>query len=353
MSQPKVIVITGAGGRIAYSLIPLVCEGKIFGKDQPIHLKLVEVPVAMQRLEGVRLEIEDCAYPLVSKCEAFSSVESGMLDADVVILLGGFPRKPGMERKDLIAANTEIIQEHAQGIESFAKRDVKVLVVANPANTNALTAATVAKSIPRKNFSCLTRLDEERLKNLVSKRVNETSRDCNVTASDVKNVCIFGNHSATQVPSTEAGYVNFGIQKTPISSLCDDAWLANELCPQVQQRGATVMNAQGASSAMSAASAITKHLADWLGPEIPSNYFSMGVPSEGNPYGVPEGLFYSFPCRRLAEPGEYEIVGGMNLTTSTIEKMSITTKELSEEKQDALSSTSIKTASAAAAPQPF
>merc|ERR1719506_993261 len=312
----KVITITGAGGRIAYALIPLIAQGGIFGKE-PIHLKLLEVPAAMQRLEGVRLELEDCAFPLLYTCEITSDVEEAMSDADVVILLGGFPRKPGMERKELIQANTEIIKEHAQGIESFAKRNVHVLIVANPANTNALTASSIAKSIPIQNFTCLTRLDEERLKNLICQKVKAVDSSSTVVASDVKDVCIFGNHSATQVPSIEAGYIDFGMQKKTITSLCQSEWLSNELTPQVQQRGATVMNAQGASSAMSAASAIAKHLADWLGPEIPTRYFSMGVPSDGNRYGVPDGLFYSFPCRRLPESGEYEIVNGIELTQDT------------------------------------
>ena len=255
-----------------------------------------------------------------------------MRDSDVVILLGGFPRKPGMERKDLIQANTEIIKEHARGIESFAKRDVHVLVVANPANTNALTASSVAKSIPIENFTCLTRLDEERLKNLISQKIISENSSSTVIASDVKDVCIFGNHSATQVPSTEAGYVDFGIQKTPISSLCQAEWLMDELTSKVQQRGAVVMNAQGASSAMSAASAITKHLKDLLGPEVPTTLFSMGVYSDGNQYGIPEGLFYSFPCRRLQKPGSYEIVNEINVSSKINEKILTSAKELMEEK---------------------
>ena len=255
-----------------------------------------------------------------------------MRDADVVILLGGFPRKPGMERKDLIQANTDIIKVHANGIESFAKRDVHVLIVANPANTNALTASSVAKSIPIQNFTCLTRLDEERLKNLICQKIKAEDSSSTVIASDVKDVCIFGNHSATQVPSTEAGYVDSGMQKTPVSSLCQAEWLLDDLTPKVQQRGATVMNAQGASSAMSAASAITKHLKDLLGPEIPSALFSMGVCSNGNQYGIPEGLFYSFPCRRLDKPGCYEIVNEINVTFETKERMLTSAKELLDEK---------------------
>ena len=255
-----------------------------------------------------------------------------MRDSDVVILLGGFPRKPGMERKDLIQANTDIIKAHAEGIESFAKRDVHVLVVANPANTNALTASSVAKSIPIQNFTCLTRLDEEGLKNLICQKIKSEDSSSTVMASDIKDVCIFGNHSATQVPSTEAGYVDFGIQKTPISCLCQAEWLLNELTPKVQERGATVMNTQGASSAMSAASAITKHLKDLLGPEVPTALFSMGICSDGNQYGIPEGLFYSFPCRRLEKPGCYEIANEIKINSETNERMLTSAKELLEEK---------------------
>jgi malate dehydrogenase len=240
-----------------------------------------------------------------------------------------------MERKDLIGKNVEIIKEHAIAIDSFSKKSVKVLVVANPANTNAMVASKLASSIPPQNFTCLTRLDEERLRSFIVQKARST-RACYVTPADVTGVCIFGNHSATQGPSTEAGSIDFGLRKVPVSELFESNWLDGELVSSVQQRGAAVMNAQGASSAMSAAAAIAKHLRDWLGPNPPhSPFFSMGVISNGNPYGIVEGLWFSFPCKRLSEPGTYEIFGGIELSSSSLDKIALTTSELLQEKADA------------------
>ena len=332
--QTITVTITGAGGRIGYSLIPLICDGSTFGPNAKIRLKLLEVSSQMLRLEGIKMEIQDCNYPNLSEIQITSEISEAFTGSDVVVLLGGFPRLPGMERKDLIAKNVDIIKEHAEAIDKFSKKEVRVLVVANPANTNCLVAATVAKSIPSTNFTCLTRLDEERLKNLISEKINSNRTSC-VKSADISNVCIFGNHSATQVPSTENGSVNFGYTKSMLGEVLDAEWIHGEMATKVQQRGAAVMNAQGASSAMSAAAAISKHLKDWLGPVVSADFFSMGVSSLNNPYGVPEDLFFSFPCRRLEEPGEYAIFPGIALTAATLSKLALTSEELIAEKNDA------------------
>jgi malate dehydrogenase len=245
---------------------------------------------------------------------------------------GGYPRLPGMERKDLTAKNAEGMRDQAKALELFADRDIKVLIVANPANTNTLVAMKSAPSIPQKNFTCLTRLDHERLRGFIAEKINSVIQDERISAKDIKNVAIFGNHSTTQVPFFSAGTVSIAGEVKKVSSFFD-AEETLELIRRVQNRGGEVIKAQQASSALSAANAIGRHLKDWIIPEINDDIFSMGILSDGNMYGVPDGLVYSFPCHHT-ENG-IQIASNFAIDNDTKEMLDLSVKELQEEKVDA------------------
>ena len=249
------------------------------------------------------MEIQDSAYELLDSIWIGTSAEEGFANANVAILLGGFPRLPGMERKELITKNAEGMRDQARALDACADRDVKVLVVANPANTNALVAMKSAPSIPAKNFTCLTRLDQERLRGFIVAKVNQVEEavgnNVKVRPSDVNQIVIFGNHSTTQVPYIDAATIMVGGESKSVGQYFTPEE-TNQLIVSVQNRGAEVIKAQQASSALSAANAIGKHLKDWISPTDPHNVFSMGMLSDGNPYGIPDGLCYSFPCRHGA-----------------------------------------------------
>ncbi|TMW61648.1 hypothetical protein Poli38472_010711 [Pythium oligandrum] len=339
MSTIKVVV-SGAAGQIAYSLLPLICNGLVFGAERRVELRLLDIPMAAEALEGVKMELQDCAYNLVDAVIPTSDLEVAFKDADVAILVGGFPRKQGMERKDLIEKNVTIFKAQGQAIERFASRDIKVLVVANPANTNCLIAMENAPSIPRKNFSALTRLDHERLRSFLVERVNAgfstQSVTTRITSKDVRRCIIWGNHSSTQVPDCTNVEVTVDGKTQPLSTFVNDkAWIEDQLVKDVQQRGAAVIKARKLSSAMSAAAAIGAHLRDWLGGSVQGEYVSMAIPSAGNKYGVPEGLIYSFPVKCLGN-GEYEVVNGLPIDERTKAMMEATAQELTEEKNDAV-----------------
>lgn len=325
------VVITGAAGRIGYSLIPLLCEGTIFG-DMKLSLRLFDIEMAESKLQGIKLEIEDCCYKNVVNVIATVDPESAFHGADVAILLGGFPRLPGMERKDLIVKNAEGMKQQAQYLTEYASRNCKVLVVANPANTNCLVAIKSAVGIPPENFSCLTRLDHERLKGIVASTINSKySSGSQIESHEVKDVFIFGNHSTTQVVYTGVGTFPGG----NISDILTDEDSDN-LLPKVQNRGAEIIRYQQASSALSAANAIAKHLRDWLGPDE-GQTFSMGILSNGNPYGIPDDLVFSFPCQRIAggKSGDVYIVPDLPIDTRTRSLLKVTIDELEREKCDA------------------
>ncbi|KAM9316011.1 malate dehydrogenase, cytoplasmic-like [Gastrophryne carolinensis] len=327
MPETVKCLVTGAAGQIAYSLLYSIAKGDVFGKDQPLELRLLDITPMMGVLGGVVMELQDCALPLLKDVIATDKEEEAFKDLDVAILVGSMPRREGMERKDLLKANVKIFKSQGAALDKFAKKTVKVIVVGNPANTNCLTALKSAPSIPKENFSCLTRLDHNRAKAQIAGRLK-------VASDDVQNVIIWGNHSSTQYPDASHAVVNLQGKKVPVfEAVKDDNWLKGEFVSTVQQRGAAVIAARKLSSAMSAAKAIADHVRDlWFGtPE--GEFVSMGVTSDGNCYGVPEGLLYSFPV--AISNKEWKIVAGLKINDFSRGKMDATAKELEEERDTA------------------
>ncbi|XP_005989614.1 malate dehydrogenase 1Ab, NAD (soluble) [Latimeria chalumnae] len=328
MSGPIKVLVTGAAGQIAYSLLYSIAKGDVFGKDQPLSLVLLDITPMMGVLEGVVMELQDCALPLLREVISTDKVEVAFKDLDAAILVGSMPRREGMERKDLLKANVNIFKTQGAALDKYSKKTVKVLVVGNPANTNCLTASKSAPSIPKENFSCLTRLDHNRARSQIACRLD-------IPAEDVKNVIIWGNHSSTQYPDVNHAKVLIkGKEVGAREALKDDSWLKNEFIATVQQRGAAVIKARKLSSAMSAAKAICDHMRNiWFGtPE--GEFISMGVISDGNAYGVPEDLIYSFPV--MIKDKTWKIVEGLPIDDFSREKMDLTAKELVEERDTAV-----------------
>jgi len=324
MGEPVRVLITGAAGQITYSLIFLVAKGDFLGPDTPIILHLLDIPFCQEALGGVVLEITDCAFPLVRGVVATTDVKEAFSGIDYALMVGAFPRKEGMERKDLLMKNAAIFKEQGAALDQYAKKTVKVLVVGNPANTNAYLAMTNAPSIPRENFSALTRLDHNRAKAQIAARLG-------LSIGAVHNVVIWGNHSSTQYPDVSHGYVcGENGNKTPIKdAIKDHAWLQGEFITIVQQRGAVIIKARKLSSAASAAKAIIDHMRDWVFGTPEGEYISMAVCSDGS-YGVPKDLIYSFPV--ICKGGKYSIVQGLSIDDFSRSKMDLTAKELEEEK---------------------
>jgi malate dehydrogenase len=328
MTKPTLrVLITGAAGQIGYSLIGMASSGLMFGFDQPIILHLLEVPVAMDALKGVVMEMTDSAYPMLQKVVATSDYQEAFTDIDVCIMVGALPRKEGMERKDLLEKNASIFKGQGQALEQWAKKTVKVLVVGNPANTNCLIAKTYAPSIPAENFSALTRLDHNRAKAQIADHLG-------INVSDVHNVIIWGNHSSTQFPDVAHGYVNLhGEKKSIYEAMKDDAYLRGDFIGTVQKRGAAVIAARKLSSATSAAKAITDHIHDWFLGTPEGEWVSMGIASDGS-YGIPEGVIFSFPV--TCKKGVVTIVQGLKIDDFARQKLELTDKELRDEKTMAL-----------------
>ncbi|NP_001342382.1 malate dehydrogenase 1 L homeolog, cytoplasmic isoform mdh1 [Xenopus laevis] len=327
MPEPVKVLVTGAAGQIAYSLLFGIAKGDVFGKDQPLILVLLDITPMMTVLEGVVMELQDCALPLLKDVIATDKEDVAFKDLDVAILVGSMPRREGMERKDLLKANVKIFKSQGTALDKYSKKSVKVVVVGNPANTNCLTALKSAPSIPKENFSCLTRLDHNRAKAQIALKLN-------VASDDVKNVIIWGNHSSTQYPDASHASVNLqGKDVGAFEAVKNDDWLKGAFISTVQQRGGAVIKARKLSSAMSAAKAICDHVRDiWFGtPE--GQFVSMGVISDGNSYGVPEDLLYSFPV--AIKNKTWKIVEGLCINDFSREKMDITAKELQEEKETA------------------
>jgi malate dehydrogenase len=295
----------------------------MLGAHQPVILHLLEVPAALKALEGVRMELQDGAYPLLESVEITSDPLVGFKNADVAILVGAFPRKPGMERKDLLEKNAAIFAEQGRALDKVASRHVKVVVVGNPANTNCAICAACAPSLPRENFSALTRLDLNRARSLLASRVG-------VRPSSVVNSIIWGNHSATQYPDVSHAYVVLpdGTKQTVRVAVKDDAYLNGPFIETVQKRGAAVLAARGMSSAMSAANSIVDHMRDWVLGTPQGEYVSMAVPSDGS-YDIPKGIVYSFPVECTL--GRYRIVQGLSIDAFSRTKMTLTLNELVEE----------------------
>ena len=318
MKSPVKVSVTGAAGQISYGLLFRIAAGNMLGPDQPVILQLLEIPPAMNALNGVVMELNDCAFPLLQGMTATDDPNEGFGDTDFAILVGAMPRKKGMLRKDLLEANSKIFSVQGKALNDNAKKDVKVLVVGNPANTNALITAANAPDLDPKNITAMTRLDHNRA---ISQLASQTGSDSNA----VSKMTIWGNHSATQYPDISQATVD----GKSASELVEQTWYRDTFIPAVQQRGAAIIEARGSSSAASAANAAIDHIRDWVS-ETPSNdWTSMAIPSDGS-YGIDEGLIYSFPT--TCNNGKYEIVQDLPIDEFSREKMDATMNELKEER---------------------
>jgi malate dehydrogenase len=312
------VAVTGAAGQISYSLLFRIASGQMLGNDQPVILQLLEITPALEALNGVIMELEDCAFPLLQGISGSDDPEVAFKDIDYALLVGARPRGPGMERKDLLEANAAIFSTQGKALNKVASRDVKVLVVGNPANTNALIAQRNAPDLNPGQFTAMTRLDHNRAK---AQLAEKTGKHVN----DIQKVTIWGNHSSTQYPDIS----QTTIDGTAAKDLVDDAWYKDTFIPDVQQRGAAIINARGASSAASAANAAIEHVRDWVLGSADGDTLSMGIYSDGS-YGIQEGLIYSFPV--TCKDGNYEIVQDLPVDDFSQEKMSATETELAEER---------------------
>ena len=318
MKAPVRVTVTGAAGQIGYALLFRIASGAMLGDDQPVILQLLDITPAMEALEGVRMELDDCAFPLLAGVVCTDDPNVGFKDTDYALLVGARPRGPGMERKDLLEANAAIFSVQGKALNDHASRNVKVLVVGNPANTNSLIAQRNAPGLDPRNFTAMTRLDHNRAMTQIAQKTG-------TTVNDVTNMTIWGNHSATQYPDL----FNAKVNGEAAIELVDQAWYESDFIPTVQQRGAAIIKARGASSAASAANAAIDHMRSWaLGTEG-DDWVSMGVYSDGS-YGIAEGLIYSFPCR--CANGDWEIVQGVEVGEFSRGKMDATMQELAEER---------------------
>jgi malate dehydrogenase len=318
MTQPVRVAVTGAAGQISYSLLFRIAAGEMLGPKQPVILQLLEITPAMEALKGVVMELNDCAFPLVQDIVATDDANVAFKDADVCLLVGARPRGPGMERADLLSANGAIFGPQGKAINDHASRDVKVLVVGNPANTNALIAASNAPDLSPRQFHAMTRLDHNRA---LSQLAEKTGKHVN----DIKKMTIWGNHSSTQYPDIS----DCMIDGKPAAELVDNDWYTGTFIPDVQQRGAAIIAARGASSAASAASSAMDHIRSWVQGTADGDWVSMSVPSDGS-YGIEPGIIYSYPC--TCKDGDYEIVQGLEISDFSREKMNATETELREER---------------------
>jgi malate dehydrogenase len=321
MKAPVRVAVTGAAGQIGYSLLFRIANGDMLGKDQPVILQLLEIPneKAMNALKGVVMELDDCAFPLLAGVVATDDPEVAFKDADYALLVGGRPRGPGMERKDLLEANAQIFIVQGRALDKVASRNVKVLVVGNPANTNALIAQQSAPSLPPGNFTAMMRLDHNRALTQVAQKTGKP-----VTA--VKKMTIWGNHSATQYPDVFNALVG---DQNAAEVLADQAWVESTFIPTVQKRGAAIIEARGLSSAASAANAAVDHVRDWVLGTPEGDWVTMGIPSDGS-YGIPAGVIYGYPV--TCKNGAYTIVQGLEVNDFSRARMDATLKELQEER---------------------
>jgi malate dehydrogenase len=318
MKPPVRVTITGAAGQIGYQLAFRIASGQMLGNDQPVILQLLEIPPALPALEGVVMELDDCAFDTLAGTVATDDPNVAFNDSEFALLVGARPRGPGMERNDLLEANAQIFSVQGKAINDHASANVRVLVVGNPANTNALIASSNAPDIDPRQFTAMTRLDHNRaIAQLAAKTGNNVS--------DVHCMTIWGNHSATQYPDV----FHATVKGVAALELVDRDWLAGEFIPIVQQRGAAIIKARGASSAASAASAAIDHMHDWSLGTADDDWVSMGIPSDGS-YGVAPGIIYSYPVR--CRDGDYEIVQDLNIDEFSRERMQATEVELREER---------------------
>ncbi len=318
MKSPVRVTITGAAGQIGYQLAFRIASGQMLGSDQPVILQLLEIPPALPALQGVVMELDDCAFGTLAGIVATDDPNIAFKDSDYALLVGARPRGPGMERKDLLEANAQIFSVQGKAMNDHASRDIRVLVVGNPANTNALIASSNAPDIDPGNFTAMTRLDHNRA---MAKLAAKTASHVN----DIRRMTIWGNHSATQYPDINQATVNAGAA----SDLVDQAWVADEFIPDVQQRGAAIIAARGASSAASAASAAIDHMHDWALGTPDGDWVSMAIPADGS-YGIEPGIVYSYPVR--CSGGAYAIVQDLPIDEFSRSRMDATEAELREER---------------------
>jgi malate dehydrogenase len=322
VKEPIRIAITGGAGQIGYSLVFRLGNGEVFGPDQPVILQILEVPAAMEKLEGVVMELQDSAQPLLYGIEATDDPNKAFSGVNWALLVGSKPRTQGMERGDLLADNGKIFVGQGKAINDNAASNVRILVVGNPCNTNALVARSNAPDVPADRWFAMTRLDENRAKSQLAGKAG-------VVAPQVTNLVIWGNHSPTMYPDFE----NAKIDGKPVTSvISDQEWLKGDFLKTVQQRGAAIIKARGASSAASAANAALDTVRSLVTPTPAGDWFSAGIVSDGNPYGIEEGLIYSFPLRSKVDGG-YEIVTGLPVSDFAREKMTVTQNELKEERE--------------------
>jgi malate dehydrogenase len=319
LTSPVRVTVTGAAGQISYSLLFRIAAGEMLGPNQPVILQMLEITPALEALKGVAMELEDCAFPLLAGVVCTDQAEVAFKDSDYALLVGARPRGPGMERKDLLEANAAIFSAQGKAINDHANPAIKVLVVGNPANTNALIAQRNAPSINPRQFTAMTRLDHNRAMSQIADKAGKT-------INEVKQMTIWGNHSATQYPDIHHSTVD---GKLAID-LVDQQWYEDQFIPTVQQRGAAIIKARGASSAASAANAAIAHMNSWALGTDTNDWVSMGVYSDGS-YGITEGLIYSFPC--TCQDGDWKIVQGLEINDFSREKMTATENELNEEKE--------------------
>lgn len=318
MTTAARVTITGAAGQIGYQLAFRIASGQLLGTNQPIILQMLEIPPALKALRGVAMELADCAFPILHGIVATDQPEEAFADTDYALLVGAKPRTAGMERADLLMGNAAIFSVQGKALNDHASRDVRVLVVGNPANTNALIAQQNAPDLNPANFTAMTRLDHNRA-------IAQLAAKTGVHVNQIRNMTIWGNHSSTQYPDISEVSIN----DRAATDLVDEKWLVEEFIPTVQQRGAAIINARGASSAASAASAAIDHMRDWALGTPGDDWVSMAVPADGS-YGIESGVIYSFPCR--CSDGRYEIVHGLDITSFSRERMDATEAELREER---------------------
>jgi len=318
MKQPVRVTVTGAAGQIGYALLFRIAAGNMLGNDQPVILQLLDITPAQNALNGVKMELDDCAFPLLAGVVCTDDPKVAFKDADYALLVGARPRGPGMERKDLLEANAAIFSVQGKAIAETANKNIKVLVVGNPANTNSLIAQRNAIGIDPKNFTAMTRLDHNRA-------LSQLAEKTGTTVNDITNMTIWGNHSSTQYPDL----FHAKVKGKAAIELVDQNWYKGTYIPAVQQRGAAIIAARGASSAASAANAAIDHMRTWALGTNGDDWVSMGVYSDGS-YGIQQGLIYSFPVR--CKNGQWEIVQGLSIDAFSQEKMKATEKELAEER---------------------
>lgn len=318
MKNPVRVTITGAAGQIGYQLAFRIASGQMLGSEQPVILQLLEIPPALSALQGVVMELEDCAFDTLAGVVATDDPDVAFRDAEYAVLVGARPRGPGMERNDLLEANAQIFSVQGKSINAHANPDIRVLVVGNPANTNALITSSNAPDIDPANITAMTRLDHNRASAQLAAKTGSH-------VSDVRQMTIWGNHSATQYPDIHHALVG----GKPALEMIDQAWLANEFIPLVQQRGAAIIKARNASSAASAASAAIDHMHDWALGTSADDWVSMAIPADGS-YGIEPGIIYSYPVR--CQDGKYEIVQGLSVNAFSRERMAATEAELRDER---------------------